>query len=129
MADRFQWRRIVGSNFLLIALSLGVSGCEQGARSLSLDEPKAREACTSFLNAWKEGKKVEELKPGIIGRDIAWDSGDKLTSFEVLPGEKNDGTNLHIPVRLALVNAKGKESTSKVIYVVGTSPVVTVIRE
>ena len=53
----------------------------------------------------------------------------QLVSFGFLPGEKNDGTNLHMPVELTLKSAEGKESKSKVVYVVGTSPVVTVIRE
>lgn len=104
-------------------------GCEQTARDLALDQDKAHEACEAFLTAWKEGKQVEDLKPEIIGRDYAWDAGDQLVSFGFLPGEKNDGTNLHMPVELTLKDSKGKESKSKVIYVVGTSPVVTVIRE
>jgi hypothetical protein len=108
---------------------LVASGCEQTARDLSLDQDKAHQACEAFLTAWKDGKKVEELKPDIIGRDYAWDAGDQLVAFGFLPGEKNDGTNLHMPVELTLKSAKGKESKSKVIYVVGTSPVVTVIRE
>jgi hypothetical protein len=108
---------------------LMAAGCTQTARDLSLDQDKAREACQSFLTAWQEGKKVEDLKPDIVGRDFAWDAGEQLVSFGFLPGEKNDGTNLHLPVELNLKSAKGKESKSKVIYVVGTSPVVTVIRE
>jgi len=114
---------------LLFAAALTTMGCEKTSRDLALDEAKARNACNEFLLAWQEGKKVEELKPDIIGRDYAWDAGETLVSFEFLPNEKNDGTNLHIPVQLALKDDKGKESRSKVVYVVGTSPVVTVIRE
>ena len=122
-------RRLPRLSLLPLFLSLSLSGCHPGPGNLPLDQGKAHEALTTFLDAWKAGKKVEELKPGIIGRDYAWDAGDKLASFEVVSGEKNDGQNLHIPVELKLVNAKGKESKSKVVYVVGTSPVVTVIRE
>jgi hypothetical protein len=114
---------------MLIAVSAALTGCGQGARSLALDQPQARDACTSFLTAWKDGKKLADLKPAIVGRDYAWDAGKKLKDFEILPQEKNDGTNLHIPVRLTLADDKGKESTSNVTYVVGTSPVVTVFRE
>jgi hypothetical protein len=49
-------------------------------------------------------------------------------AFELLPNEENDGTNLHIPVELTLKDDKGKESKPKVLYIVGTSPVVTVFR-
>jgi hypothetical protein len=111
---------------LLVAVV--VSGCDRSARSLSLDEPKAREACTTALNAWKEGKKPADLKPGIVVGDETWDSGKSLSAFEILPDEKSDGTNLHIPVRLTLKDGKGKESKMEVLYIVGTSPVVTVFR-
>lgn len=104
-------------------------GCDQGARSLSLDVEQARIACTTFLTAWQNDKQADSLKPDIIGRDYAWDEGSKLVSFELLSEEFNDGTNLHIPVRLKMQDAKGSESESEVVYVVGTSPVVTVFRE
>lgn len=114
---------------LATLLCLMQTGCGYSSRNLPLDESKAREACTTFLQAWQEGKKVEELKPGIIGRDYAWDEGSRLVSFEILPEEGSDGTNLRISARLKLQDGSGKESTSDVIYVVGTSPVVTVFRE
>jgi hypothetical protein len=112
--------------FVLLVLS---TGCSRTARDLHLDQPKAREACKTFLSAWKEGKKTADLKPKVIGRDFAWDAGQKLVAFEFLPDETNDGTNLHIPVRLTLQKEDGPESQSDAIYVVGTSPVVTVFRE
>ncbi len=111
-----------------LALMAALTGCQKGARSLSLDPEKARESCTAALTAWKEGKKPADLKPGIIVGDETWDAGKALTAFELLPGEENDGTNLHVPVQLTLKDDKGKESRSKVLYIVGTSPVVTVFR-
>jgi hypothetical protein len=113
---------------LWLGLVVALAGCQQGARGLSLDPAKARESCTAALTAWKEGKKPADLKPAIIVGDETWDAGKILTAFEVLPGEENDGTNLHIPVELTLKNDKGKESKSRVLYIVGTSPVVTVFR-
>lgn len=117
------------SLLLATLLCLIQAGCGYSARDLPLDESKAREACTTFLKAWQEGKKVEELKPGIIGRDYAWDEGSRLVSFEILPEEASDGTNLRISARLTLQDGNGRESSSDVVYVVGTSPVVTVFRE
>jgi len=105
-----------------------VSGCGHSARNISLDAEKAKQSCVTFMEAWKAGKQVADLKPGIIGRDEAWEGGFKLVSFELLP-ETSDGTNLHIPVKLTMQNPKGKESVSTVTYVVGTSPVITVFRE
>ena len=110
---------------------LGVlaAGCEQTARDLSLDQEQARTACATVLEAWKAGKPPETLTPGITASDYAWTSGKQLLDFEFLPGEANDGTNLHIPVKLTLAGPSGKESTSNATYVVGTSPVITVIRD
>lgn len=113
---------------LLIVVTGLVAGCGQNARNLSLNQPKAREACSQFLTAWKEGKKPADLKPKVVGRDSDWEAGKILESFELLPDEFNDGTNLHIKVRQVLKDAKGGQIKQDVIYIVGTSPVVTVFR-
>lgn len=114
---------------LVLALLCGVVvGCSRSARSLSLNQPQAREACTAFLSAWKDGKKIGDLSPKIVGRDSDWESGQKLESFELLPEEHSDGTNLHLKVRRTLKDDKGREIKQEVAYVVGTSPVVTVFR-
>ena len=113
----------------LAVLCVVSPGCDRSARSLSLDEAQAREACTRFLEAWRDGKQAAELRPEITGRDYEWASGKKLVSFELLPEETSDGTNLHIPVRLTLESGDGEETKSTALYVVGTSPVVTVFRD
>lgn len=115
--------------FLSIVVAMAAAGCTQTSRDLALDEAKAREACTTALEAWKAAKQPADLQPDIIASDYAWKDGQTLVSFELLPGETSDGTNLNIPVKLTLKNAQGKESISKATYTVGTSPVVTVIRD
>lgn len=113
---------------VLVVLSCAILGCDRSARSLSLNQPRAREACNEFLTAWKNGKQVADLKPKIIGRDSDWETGKKLESFEILKDERSDGPNLHLTVRQTLKDATGKEIQQEVAYVVGTSPVVTVFR-
>ena len=116
---------------LLIAalICFAIAGCQPSASNLSVNEPQAREACERFPTAWKEGKQLKDLKPNIIGGDFEWSNGLKLVGFELLPKVHNDGANLHIPVRLTVQNAKGRESKSEVMYTVSTSPSVTVFRE
>lgn len=115
--------------WLLVAVvSMVLAGCEQNARSLTVNETSAREACTTFLTAWKEGKKAEDLAPKIIGKDSDWENGRILESFEILPGERSDGANLYMKVRRKVKTAKGAVLDQEVGYVVGTSPVVTVFR-
>lgn len=112
----------------LCLLCVVLAGCQRTANSLPLDQPQAREACTEFLTAWKDGKKLEDLKPKIIGRDSDWAAGKKLESFEILPEEKKHGPNLHLTVKRTLKDEKGKTVKQDVEYVVGTSPVITVFR-
>lgn len=110
------------------AVTAVAAGCGHSARNLSLDPEKAKKSCTAFMDAWKGGKRIEDLHPDIIGRDEAWEGDFKLVSYELQP-ETSDGTNLHIPVKLTMKNPKGKEVKETVTYVVGTSPKVTVFRE
>ena len=114
--------------FLVMGILL-LAGCSQSARDLSLDQEQAREALQTFLKTWQEGGTSKSLEPGLIGVDEDWNAGKKLVSFEVLPDETNDGTNLHIPVKLMLSDASGEESQSEPTYCVGTSPRVTVFRD
>jgi hypothetical protein len=121
----FDWPRWA---LVMVVLCLVAAGCSRSARNLSLNQPKAREACTAFLAAWKEGKTMGDLGPRIVGRDSDWEAGKKLESFELLPEEHSDGTNLHLKVRRVLKDDKGRSINQEVDFVVGTSPVVTVFR-
>ena len=86
----------------------------------------AHSSLEKALTAWIDGKKPEDLKPEIIMGDFAWDSGKKLVSFQILTkDETSDGTNLHIKVKRKF-KTDGKESESEVLYIVGTSPVITI---
>jgi hypothetical protein len=122
IAERPRWMLALTISCVVLA------GCGRSARSLSLSQPKAREACIAFHAAWKEGKKVGDLAPKIIGRDSEWELGKTLESFELLPEQHSDGTNLHMKVRRILKDDKGREIAQEVAFVVGTSPVVTVFR-
>ena len=113
---------------VVVVLSCTILGCDRSARSLSLNQPKAREACNAFLTAWKNGKQVADLKPKIIGRDSDWETGKKLESCVILKDERSDGPNLHLTVRRIVKDSTGREIQQEVFYVVGTSPVVTVFR-
>lgn len=114
---------------VLALLCVMLIGCSHSARNLSLDKEQAREACKTFLTAWKNGDTYIDLEPDITGRDHDWDAKKKLVAFELLPNETNDGTNLHIPVRLTLKDTQRRETQTVGTYTVGTSPVVTVFRE
>ncbi len=115
---------------LLVLLCLVIAGCGGSeGRNLSLDEDVARDSCKEFLETWKSGGKAAELEPDIIGKDQDWDAGHKLVNYEFLPNEMDGGSNLHIPVRLTLNKTQGGEVKLDVVYIVGTTPKVSVFRD
>lgn len=114
---------------LSLCLLISLCGCGTTARDLPLDVDVAHVSLDKAMQAWVAGKKPADLKPEIVVGDFAWDSGKTLVSFEILTTEEHsDGTNLHIPVKRKF-STNGKESESRVIYIVGTSPVITIFPE
>jgi hypothetical protein len=62
-------------SLLAITVLIGLIGCEQNARGLAVDKAGARQFCTTFLTAWKDGKKAADLRPKITGNDSDWEAG------------------------------------------------------
>ena len=115
---------------LTLAAMLG-AGCSGGNTAAPLDSPKAREALTTTLDAWKKGEGITALTaatPPIVAQDMDWLAGAKLLDYRV----KGEGTpmdsNLRVPVQLTLKSRDGKDVTKTVTYLVTTSPAVTVFR-
>jgi hypothetical protein len=127
MKSIHDWFWLVGC----VAVLTPLGGCNQGARSLMLDQDVARQSLETFLKSWQEGKAPADLKnatPAIIVGDADWEAGKKLVEYKRLPEEKSDGTNLHMVAELTLRRADGNLSKRKINYVVGTSPVITIFR-
>lgn len=114
---------MVRSAFCLLMLGL-LSGCGSEAKSYPLDKELARTSVKTAMQAWVDGKQPSDLKPDIIVGDAAWEQGKKLVSFEILPEEFSDGSNLHVTVSRKFDG--GAKSESRVTYIVGTSPVITI---
>lgn len=116
-----------------VLLSVSASGCGQAsARDLQVDTNSARNSLQVFLETWKSGREASALKrlpAAIYGTDDDWGRGVQLLDFRVLPDEFNDGANLHLKTELVLKKGRARPRKSRVTYVVGTSPVVTVFRE
>ena len=119
-------RRQVLSGLLLLTGLVLSAGCDGAGAALPLDEELARTSVKRAMEAWKQGKQPADLQPEITIGDPAWDSGRKLASFEILRDrETSDGSNLHIRVKRSFADT-GAKSESEVIYIVGTSPVITI---
>lgn len=104
----------------LLALSAGCSS--KSTDKFIPSEPRAREALEAALNAWQDGKKAGTIEgaPMPLGAvDFQWQSGKKLTAFEIVGQEPNDGPPI-FSVRLTI---KGINQPATVrYYVVGKDP-------
>jgi hypothetical protein len=120
---RLRILQFVATSFVIVT---GLSACGNTNYSFTLDEDLARSSINKALEAWKDGEAPDTLQPDIIFGDTAWQNGHRLTSYEVIDSEEfTDGSNLHIHVKRKL-EVDNKPVESKVIYVVGTSPKITI---
>jgi hypothetical protein len=121
----FKRRQVLTGLLLLAGVSL-TAGCGETGAALPLDQELARKSLEKAMEAWKAGKTPADLQPEITIGDPAWNSGRKLASFEILRDkETSDGSNLHIRVKRSFADG-GATSESEVIYIVGTSPLITI---
>lgn len=117
--------------WVLALLAGAIAGCGGGA-SPSLDEAVGRTSLTSFLDAWKKGDRPEALKqqfPSIIVGDSNWNGGARLVSYQIGEPVTHDGSNLHASVELELEDGAGQRMKQNVVYIVGTSPEITIFPE
>ena len=119
---------IAGAGLAAMMIAAGVAGC--GGQTPA-DPDEARATLTRALDAWRDGRTIEDvtkLSPSIAVADPSWTAGLKLSRYEVAETGRATGFDLKIPVELWLEDSKGKEVREKVKYTVSTKPARTVIR-
>lgn len=95
------------------------------------DPDLARKTLTTALDAWRDGRSVDEVtagSPPITVNDPAWKSGYKLNGYKIAETTKSVGWDLKFPVELSLQDPKGKARTENAKYTVSVEPSLTVIR-
>lgn len=115
----------------LLFLTVAAGCSSSGPRAAPVVPETARTALRTTLDAWKAGQTPESLNqasPPIVAQDIDWLGGSKLLAYQVLDDGTPEDANLRVPVELKLKDKSGRETTRKVVYVVGTDPKVTVFR-
>jgi hypothetical protein len=113
------------SALFLLALPLGC-GSPQPA-----DPDQARATLTLALDAWRDGRTIDEVSTGsppIIVADPLWKAGFKLARYQVAETTRAAGFDVKIPVELWLQDPQGKAVQEKVKYTVSTQPSRTVVR-
>lgn len=84
----------------------------------------------SVLNGWIAGESPDSFQqktPSIVVQDMQWKAGARLDAFEILSTEAVDA-NLRCRVKLSLNVPEQGEVEETAMYLVGTSPVLTVFR-
>jgi hypothetical protein len=117
--------------FLLASTLSGLAGCTAQSANKLADPAEARRALRLSLESWQSGvasTSLKENEPPIVVVDHQWRGGYQLVRYQ-LGADGHIGTSLRCQVQLALRNTKGKLLHKKAVYSVGTSPVLTVLRE
>jgi hypothetical protein len=123
---------------LIVLATLFLPGCSGSSAAYPVDEPQARDALKTALDAWKNGETSQSLASSsnpMTVQDFEWDTGAKLIDYQVLDEGKTEGSNLRVQVKLTTIGepVKGKKEAKpaekKASYVVGTSPRLTVFRD
>jgi hypothetical protein len=109
-----------------------LAGC--GGRQLPspADPEHARQALRAALDAWARGEKAQSLRGGAPPMSVVdgdWDRGLRLEKYRLEPSDRVSGPNLLCPVRLTLRTSQGRAIQKQVVYHVGTSPLVSILRE
>jgi hypothetical protein len=107
-------------------------GCSRSFHNAPVDASKARETLRAALDSWKQGDKVDSLQssvPPIYVIDMDWQSGTKLTGYQIVNGGQEKDAQLFCPVTLTLQGPSGKATKKEVIYMIATAPNLVVSRK
>jgi hypothetical protein len=125
-------QRIRTPRFVAISAGLALlgaaAGCGDGLSRYAPTETEARSSLEAALSAWRDGKAFGEVeaKPPVRPVDSAWQSGEKLESFEIgKQGERENGIK-EFTVKIAM---KGVKESKDVRYIVHGRDPVWVYRE
>jgi hypothetical protein len=116
---------------LAVSILIVVSGCESIPAPAPPDADAAKQTLERALTSWQKGEPLEAMEkasPPMKVSDPKWESGSKLTKFELQGPATPKGGQQTFEVMLWETSAKGKETKEKVEYRVSTTPVETVAR-
>jgi hypothetical protein len=108
---------------LRAALLILLAGCSRPSHNYDPPADKARDALVAALDAWKAGKecnRIVDRSPFIEVVDFYWDTGVRLTSYEIADEDTSEDGHHRFTVNLHVEEAR---SVQKVAYIVlGQNP-------
>ena len=126
-------RRLVWLTCVIGGLAaFGGSGCTPANPNAPVDAAKARETLRTALESWKKGEAstaLEKASPPIYIIDPEWQSGVRLTDYQILGDGDEKDAHLFCKVRLKVRGLEGKESQQEATFIISTAPNLTVSRK
>jgi hypothetical protein len=115
---------------LLLVAFLAV-GCGGPSLQEPAESTQARQALCAALDAWQRGEQLDSLRaasPAVHVKDPDWPAGFRLMNYQVAADGDRLGIDLRYRVALTLKDPRGRTIRRNTTYMVGTSPVCTVVR-
>jgi hypothetical protein len=119
--------KLIRTSLLAVLLA---SGCGTHLQAPA-DPDQARDALRTALDAWQRGDRPDSLAgagQGVQVNDPDWSEGCRLTRYDIAGDGKRAGIDLRYQVTLTLTDSNGNRVRKDAVYVVGTSPVLSVVR-
>lgn len=118
---------------LMLAALIGVylTGCSGGHVATS-DAVAAKALLQRSLEDWKSGRSAKELASGdppVYVSEDWWHSGFELKDFRIEGDGEVSGTNVRLTVSLEGVHPKLGNKKASQVYLVTTTPALTISRE
>jgi hypothetical protein len=116
----------------LVPACLLLAGCFGNSLPPETDPAKGREVLRTVLDAWVQGKTMEELKagrPSIIAYDPDWEAGGRLTGYEISLTDARSGVDLLVAVHLSLDRKDGRVQQKSVNFCVAMGSQIVVTRK
>jgi Flp pilus assembly protein TadD len=108
-----------------------LAGCGEPSLQAPADSAQAQTALRTVLDAWQGGEQPDALRtasPAVRVNDPDWSAGCRLTNYQIASEGDRAGLDMRYRVTLTLQQPNGRTIRKNTVYMIGTSPMLTVVR-